>query len=71
MEKNYAEAAKWYRMAAEQGHAPSMNKLAYCYEYGYGVEVDLVTAIDYYKKAAAKGYEAAKKNLKRHGLDFY
>ena len=48
-----------------------MNKLAYCYEYGYGVEVDLVTAIDYYKKAAAKGYEAAKKNLKRHGLDFY
>ena len=35
--KNFAQAAKWYRKAAEQNYAPAQFNLGYCYANGQGV----------------------------------
>ena len=34
--RNYVEALRWYRMAAEQGYAPAENNLGWMYDYGFG-----------------------------------
>ena len=34
VESNYAEAVKWYTLAAEQGLAGALFSLGYCYDYG-------------------------------------
>ena len=63
--RDYAEALKWYRMAAEQGDADAQNNLGVMYECGYGVDRDLPRARYWYKKAVEQGDEFAKANLKR------
>jgi uncharacterized protein len=40
----YAEAAKWYRKAAEQECTLALNDLGVMYENGQGVAVDYVEA---------------------------
>ncbi len=50
-----AEAAKWWRMAAEQGNASAMANLGECYRMGEGVEKDPVEAINWYRKGAELG----------------
>jgi TPR repeat protein len=37
MSQNYAEAAKWLRLAAEQGYVVAESDLAVMYEMGQGV----------------------------------
>ena len=44
MQKDYTEAAKWYRKAADQGDADSQNSLALMYKEGEGVPKDVVEA---------------------------
>ncbi len=51
-EPNFVEAARWYRMAAEQGFTRSMVNLAYFYEQGLGVEQDMTTALNWYRRAS-------------------
>ena len=63
-EKDYVEAIKWFRKAAEQGHAKGQNSLGVMFERGYGVDEDKVEAKKWYRKSAEQGYEAAKANLK-------
>jgi TPR repeat protein len=41
VDQNGAEAAKWFRRAADQGLAGSLTTLAMMYEEGKGVERDL------------------------------
>ena len=36
--KNYAEAVKWYRKAADQGLSDAQFRLGYCYAKGEGVK---------------------------------
>ncbi|TCJ87307.1 tetratricopeptide repeat protein [Cocleimonas flava] len=55
IEKNLKQAVKWYRRAAEQGHAKAQFNLASMYESGEGVEKDLKLALKWYKKAAEQG----------------
>ncbi len=52
VEKDYAEAVKWYRKSAEQGNANAQNILGIMYEKGNGVEKDYVEALKWYNKAA-------------------
>lgn len=69
--RNLAEAAKWFRKAAEQGDAPSQLKLGVMYIGGFGVQADLQEALRWYKKAAAQGNVDAMLqlgNLYEHGL---
>lgn len=53
--KNDAEAAKYYKEAADRGNAFAMYELAVFYEYGRGVEKNLATAADLFRKAAELG----------------
>jgi len=60
---DYAEAVKWYRLAAEQGNADAQNNLGYMYYSGNGVPKNLVQAHVWLNIAGANGNELAKKNL--------
>jgi TPR repeat protein len=48
-DRNYSKAVEFLQKAADKGSADAMNKLAYCYEYGYGVEKDYGKAADFLK----------------------
>lgn len=63
VEKNYQEAARLYRLTAEQGYAAAQNSLAFCYRNGEGVEKDLTAAVRLYRLAADQDYAAAQNNL--------
>lgn len=60
---DYAEAAKWYRKAAEQGIAKAQYNLAVLCEIGQGVPLDETEAAQWYLKAAEQGYADAQYNL--------
>ena len=61
--KDRAEAAKWYRKAAEQNYAPAQYNLGLCYEHGNGVAANRVEAAKWYRKAAEQNYVDAQFNL--------
>ncbi|MDP9100050.1 MAG: sel1 repeat family protein [Verrucomicrobiota bacterium] len=69
--KDLAEAAKWYRKAADQNYAKAQDALGYYYEEGKGVEKDSVEAVKWYRKAADQNNPGGQYNLARcyaHGL---
>lgn len=53
--KNEIEAVKWYRKAADQGHAIAEFNLALCYEQGIGIPRNSEEAFRWYKLAAVHG----------------
>ena len=61
--KDYAEAVKWYRRAAEGNHALAQRSLGICYEGGQGVEKDCVEAVKWYRKAAQQNVAGAQFSL--------
>lgn len=56
VERNYDEALKWHRMAAENAHPDSQYYLGFAYENGVGVTRNNVTAAEWYLKAASQGH---------------
>lgn len=52
---NYAEAAKWYLKAAEQGNADAQQRLGDMYEEGLGVEQNDEEAWKWHQKASEQG----------------
>jgi len=63
VEKNYAEAVKWYRKAAEQNFAPAQYNLGACYLSGEGVSKDYAEAVKWFRKAAAQNLASAQAML--------
>ena len=57
--RDYAEAAKWYRKAAEQGHADAQYFLGSLYYNGQGVAQDEAEAERWFRKAAVQGHTKA------------
>ncbi len=55
MPQNFAQAVKWYRLAAEQGHAEAQAILGIMYAEGEGVPQDYVLAYKWLNLAAAEG----------------
>ena len=56
VEKNFAEAVKWYLKAAEQNYAKAFDNLGSIYQFGgYGVEKNLPKALEYFRKGAEAG----------------
>jgi hypothetical protein len=47
-----AEAVRYYRLAAEQGHAAAQYSLGSCFELGEGVAQDMAEAVRYYRLAS-------------------
>jgi TPR repeat protein len=62
-EKNWDEAAKWYRKAAERNYAPAQNMLGFCYDTGWGVPQDFFEAVKWYRAAAGQNYADAQYHL--------
>ena len=58
-----AEAAKWYKLAADRGFAPAQYRLGNMYEKANGVERNLAEAKRYYEMAARQGNAGAMHNL--------
>ena len=59
VKQDYAEAAKWFGKAAEQGHPVAQFNLGNLYDAGQGVPRDLNLAAGWYRKAADQGYQQA------------
>jgi TPR repeat protein len=57
--QDYAEAAQWYRKAADQGNAEAQGNLGSLYEDGRGVPKDYAEATKWYHKAADQGNQHA------------
>lgn len=53
--RDYGEAARWFGLAARQGHAEAQFNLGALYNYGAGVTRDLVEAYAWYALAADAG----------------
>ena len=61
--QDYAEAARWYRKAADQGYAEAQNNLGAMYGNGHGVHQDDAEAVKWYRQAAEQGHAEAQYNL--------
>lgn len=57
------EAVKWYRKAAEQGHARAQRNLAACYDAGRGIIADAAEAARWYRAAALQNDSFAQYSL--------
>ena len=60
--QDYAEAVKWYRLAADQGFAAAQFNLGTMYYNGQGVPKDLVEAYAWWFISAAGGDADAANN---------
>ena len=58
-----AEAAKWTRRAAEQGHPQAQHNLGVAYHKGDGVPQDFAEAAKWTRRAAEQGHPQAQNNL--------
>ena len=67
--QDYAEAVKWYKLAADKGHKGAQYNLGVMYYKGEGVVQDYVEAVKWYKLAAEQGESSAQYNL-GHIYDF-
>jgi TPR repeat protein len=61
--QDYTEAARWYRLAADQGLADAQSNLGQMYTLGNGVPQDYVEAARLYKLAADQGNASAQMSL--------
>ena len=61
--QDYAEAARWFRLAADQGDAEAEYNLGVTYDEGEGVPQDDAEAARRYRLAADQGHVSAQFNL--------
>jgi hypothetical protein len=61
--QDYAEAARWWRKAADQGDADAQQNLGFMYYSGHGATQDYAEAARWYRKAADHGDAGAQDNL--------
>lgn len=57
-------ALLWLEKSAEQGNAKAQYCIGWCYENGRGRKIDKETAMQWYRKSAAQGYEKAIQKLR-------
>ena len=65
VQQDYAEALKWFRLAADQGLVESQHMLGVMYDQGTGTTQDYTRAVAWYQKAAEQGYAPAGYDLGR------
>lgn len=61
--QDYAEALKWYLLAADLGSAKAQNAIGLMYFLGKGVETSNKEAAIWFEKAALQGYAQSQKYL--------
>ncbi len=57
------EGVRWFRVAADQGHARAQCTLGFCYKTGKGVAPDQQESQRWYRLAAAQGHAEAQAAL--------
>jgi len=62
---DYAEAVRWFRIAADEGYPPAQYALGRMYGSGQGVAQDIEQALAWYRKAADQDYAVAQYALAR------
>ncbi|MEK7764447.1 MAG: tetratricopeptide repeat protein, partial [Nitrospirota bacterium] len=62
--KDYQQALRWFRLAADQGEALAQTKIAIMYDDGQGVRRNIVQAYKWYSLAATNGDKPATLLLK-------
>lgn len=63
LDGNYSEAVKWYREAADCGHAAAQYALGCSYNDGQGVQINQYEAVKWWRRAAENGHLQAQYNL--------
>ncbi len=63
VEKDEAQAAKWFLKAAEQGDAKAQCMMGHCYENGWGVAKSDYLSMTWFRKAAKQGVPEALFNM--------
>ena len=63
LRSDYAEAAKWWRKAADQGDVRAQCDMGWLYANGRGVETNYTEAATWYRKSAARGNSVAQFSL--------
>jgi TPR repeat protein len=63
LEDNYAEAIKWYRIAADQGDARAQYALGAMNDGGVGMSQNYAEAIKWWRRSADQGYTMAQWSL--------
>lgn len=63
--RNDAEAVRWYRAAAKQGHGAAANSLGLLYANGVGVGQDASSALRCFRAAQMEGNADAEANFNR------
>lgn len=63
MDKDYPKAVQYYEKGVQQGDVQCMNALGYCYDEGYGVNIDSQKSFELYFRAASIGFSKAQRNL--------
>lgn len=61
--RNYEDAAKWYRSAAERGHPGAQLNLGFAYESGLGIGKNPAEAVRWFREAADHGYAPAQSRM--------
>ncbi|MHC8508808.1 MAG: tetratricopeptide repeat protein [Rhodospirillales bacterium] len=61
--QNDTEAVKWFRIAAEQGHARAQRSLGLMHAKGWGVTKNDAEAVKWFRAAAEQGDAKAQFNL--------
>jgi TPR repeat protein len=59
VERDYKEAEKWFRPAAERGSPQAQFMLGLMLYYGEGMPEDKEEALSWFRKAAEKGHNEA------------
>lgn len=63
VQRDYAQAVRYFRLAADQGNADGEANLAVAYLFGHGVTEDAAQALHYFQLSAAKGNGSAEAGL--------
>ena len=61
--QNFAEAIRWYRLAAEQGYALAQHNLGVRYSKGEGVPENDAEAVRWFRLATEQGHALGQHNL--------
>ncbi len=64
VERDYGEAARWFRKAAERGQSEAQYNLGFLYERGWGVKLDYIEAFKWHTMAAVHGVAKSREALK-------
>jgi TPR repeat protein len=59
------KAVRWFRLAADQGHASAQFNLGSALMMGEGVRRDRATAVEWFRRAAEQGHIGAQCNMGR------